>query len=191
MQVLVQQLGFALRQLRRNPGFTVSVVVTLALAVGANTAIFSILNALLLKRLPYRDPERMGTIFTRIAGPASSDERHHLNGEQWELLRDNVPAVIPAISGIGASGVNLEAGSRVKHIGVPGVRASALGLLLGFILCAGALRVMHSVVYGIGVYDLPAMVSVLLVLASVTLAASTVPTPRIARIDPAETLREE
>ena len=53
----------------------------------------------------------MGTIYTRVTGPRASDERHHLNGEQWELLRDNVPALISAVSSPRASGVNLQAGS--------------------------------------------------------------------------------
>src|SRR5580692_10230955 len=82
-------LKFALRQLWRTPGFTLTVIFTLALSIGANTAIFSIVNALMLKSLPYSHPERMGTIYTRVTGTRASDERHHLNGEQWELLRDN------------------------------------------------------------------------------------------------------
>jgi hypothetical protein len=57
-----QHLRFGVRQLRRNPGFTVTVIITLALSVGANTAIFSLVNALMLKSLPYPHPERMGTI---------------------------------------------------------------------------------------------------------------------------------
>jgi ABC-type antimicrobial peptide transport system permease subunit len=77
------------------------------------------------------------------------------------------------------------------HIGAPGVRASVLGLVLGLILCAGALRAMHSVLYGVNVYDMPTIVAVVLMLASVTLIATTVPTLRIARIDPAKTLRDE
>ncbi|HTS08308.1 MAG TPA: hypothetical protein VMP68_22245, partial [Candidatus Eisenbacteria bacterium] len=85
MANLGQNVRFAVRQLKRNPGFTATVVFTLALAVGANTAVFSVANAVLLKSLPYHQPERMGTIFTRIRGPFSSDERHHINGEQWEL----------------------------------------------------------------------------------------------------------
>jgi predicted permease len=111
-----QKLAFAVRQLRRNPGFTVTVIVTLALSIGANTAIFSVVNALLLKSLPYSHPERMGTIYTRISGPTVSNERHHLNGEQWELLRDNVPSLISAVSATGTSGVNLQAGSRVQYL---------------------------------------------------------------------------
>jgi hypothetical protein len=92
-------------------------------------------------------------------------------------------------------GIRIALGSTVRqamiHIGAPGVRASVLGLILGLILCAGALRAMHSVLYGIGVYDVPTILTVVLMLASVTLIATTVPTLRIAAIDPAKTLREE
>jgi hypothetical protein len=116
MDALAQNLKFAARQLRRNPGFTVTVILTLALSVGANTAIFSIVNVLMLKSLPYPHPERMGTIYTRVSGSTASDERHNLNGEQWELLRDNVPSLISAVSSRGTSGVNLRAGSRVQYL---------------------------------------------------------------------------
>jgi len=107
---------FGLRQLRKNPGFTLTVVLTLALSVGANTAIFSLVNALLLKSLPYPHPERMGTIYTRITGSAASDKRHNVNGEQWELLRDNVPALTSAVSSVGTTGVNLKGGSHVGYV---------------------------------------------------------------------------
>jgi hypothetical protein len=90
MDALGQNLKFAARQSWRNPGFSATVILTLALSIGANTAIFSIVNALILKSLPYSHPERMGTIYTRVTGPVVSDERHHVNGEQWELLRDEV-----------------------------------------------------------------------------------------------------
>ena len=71
------------------------------------------------------------------------------------------------------------------------MRASALGLILALVLCAGALRAMRSVLYGVSVYDAPTILFVVLILASVTLIAGTVSTLRIARIDPAQTLREE
>jgi len=116
MDALVQNLKFAARQLWRYPGFTVTVILTLALSIGANTAIFSIVNALMLKSLPYSNPERMGTIYTRVTGTKASDERHHINGEQWELLRDNVPSLISAASNARNSGVNLEAGSHAQYL---------------------------------------------------------------------------
>jgi predicted permease len=116
MGILEQNLRFAVRQLWRNPGFTFTVILTLALSIGANTAIFSVVNALLLKSLPYSHPERMGTIYTRVTPPVASDERHHLNGEQWELLRDNVPSLISAVSATGTSGVNLQADSQAQYL---------------------------------------------------------------------------
>jgi predicted permease len=129
LELLWQDVRFGMRQLRRNPGFTWTAIVTLALSIGANTAIFSIVNALMLKSLPYSHPERMGTIYTRITGTKSSDERHHVNGEQWELLRDNVPASISAVSGIRTSGVNLEAESHVQYVHNARISAHYLDVL--------------------------------------------------------------
>jgi hypothetical protein len=72
-----------------------------------------------------------------------------------------------------------------------GLRASVVGLAVGLVLCAGALRAIRSVLYGVGVYDAPTIVAVVTALFSITLLASSAPALRIARIDPAKTLREE
>lgn len=116
MSAFRQSLRFAFRQLGRNRGFSLAVIVTLALAIGANTAIFSIVNALMLKSLPYPQPERMGTIFRTITGAHPYDGPHAIDGAQWEQLRDNVPALLSAISGWSTSGVNLQAGERIAYV---------------------------------------------------------------------------
>jgi predicted permease len=126
---LRQDLRFGLRVLARNPGFVVTVVLTLALSIGANTAIFSIVNALLLKELPYAHPERIGTIYARTTGPDSYDMRRNIDGEQWELLRDNVPSLLSAVSGPRTSGANLQAGSQVQYLHAGRVSAHYFDIL--------------------------------------------------------------
>lgn len=129
LELLAQDLRYGCRLLWRNPGFTVTMVLTLALSIGANTAIFSIVNALMLKSLPYTQPERIGTIFTRIRGPISSDERHKVDGEQWELLRDNVPSLLSAVASGRASGVNLQSGSHAQYLRTRRISAHYLDVL--------------------------------------------------------------
>lgn len=116
MEGLNHFFKLAVRQFRRSPGYSFTVLFTLALAIGANTAIFSVVNALLLKDLPYAHPDRIGAIYTRLTGSQSGEGSQNIDGEQWELLRDNVPSVIAGISGLHASGVNLQYGSHVQYL---------------------------------------------------------------------------
>src|ERR1700728_4867043 len=70
---LGSDMGHGLRLLRKNPGFTAVAILTLALGVGANTAIFSIVNAGLLRSLPYRDPDRLVRIYFNEPGVGLRD----------------------------------------------------------------------------------------------------------------------
>jgi len=60
---LTNDLRYAMRQLRKNPGFTSVAIITLALGIGATTAIFSVVYGVLLRPLPYSDPNRIMAIF--------------------------------------------------------------------------------------------------------------------------------
>ena len=68
MQHLIQDVRYALRGLRTNFGLTAAVVVSLAIGIGANTAIFSVVNALLLRPLPYPEPDRLAILWLRSPG---------------------------------------------------------------------------------------------------------------------------
>jgi putative ABC transport system permease protein len=71
MSSFVQDVRYGLRMLGKNRGPTVIAITTLALGIGANTAIFSVVNAVLMTPLPYREPDRIVTLLRNGTGPAS------------------------------------------------------------------------------------------------------------------------
>src|SRR6266403_2187643 len=97
MQTLMQDLRYGLRMLAKNPGFTAIVVLTLTLGIGANTAIFSLMNQILLRQLPVQNPNEL--VVLHAPGPVTGhvsddgDATESFSYPMYQRLRENSTAV--------------------------------------------------------------------------------------------------
>lgn len=115
LEHLGQDLHFAMRQIDRTPGFSLAVILTLALGIGVNSAVFSVVNGFLLRPLPYPDADRVGSLILHAEGISprtgkvvvDDDDSHEL--ETWNLVNRDITAAQAAAQG-GTTGVNLQAG---------------------------------------------------------------------------------
>lgn len=116
---LGRELKFAFRQLRQAPIVSAVALLSLALGIGANVAIFSLVNALILKALPIHEPERL--VQLRLTGTNPLNHTTSFTNPQWEYLRDHQD-IFTSVAAVGYARFNLNAAGESRI--VPGLYVS-------------------------------------------------------------------
>ncbi len=113
---MTRDLRYAIRILLKAPLFTSAAVLTLALCIGANTAIYTVVDRVLLRALPYPQPERLAEIVTHFE--RSGYDGVGQTGATWEVLHDRVQTMDLATwsGGFGSTGVNMVAGNHAEYV---------------------------------------------------------------------------
>src|SRR5690349_10258877 len=115
MNAVLRDLRYGLRRLGSAPGFTAIAILTLALGIGANVAIFTVVNAVLIRRLPFRDPDQL----VRIAADARATNGRNIGISQPELddLRDRA-GVFEGVTALWPVSASLLGGDRPERVEV-------------------------------------------------------------------------
>ncbi|HEY2170230.1 MAG TPA: ABC transporter permease, partial [Candidatus Angelobacter sp.] len=126
METLLQDIRYGVRILLKNPGFTLVAVLTLGLGVGANTAIFSIVNTVLLHPLPYRDADRLAKVITSNRGLGTRDIG--LSVPEWDDLNQRAD-VFEDVSVTWPASANLTGAQHPERLEMLGVSPNYFSML--------------------------------------------------------------
>jgi predicted permease len=147
METLLQDLRFALRALAKNPGFSAIAILTLALGIGANTALFSVVNAVMMRPLPVRDPQQLAILTdpekAGMQNGTTDGERGMLTYHEFEGLRDqnqvfsdiltfsstsySAPVSLGSSSDTSPANINMVSGGYFPTLGVDPMLGHAFG----------------------------------------------------------------
>src|SRR6266542_548390 len=113
----MRNVRYAVRVLLKSPVFTATAILTLALCIGANTAIYTVVDRVLLRALPYPRPDRLAMIIRHYEGAEMVEDDVSQSGATWVALREGAASAIDvaAFSGIGGA-VNLVADGRATSV---------------------------------------------------------------------------
>ena len=127
MQAFLQDIRYALRAFASSRGLTIAAIVSLALGIGANTAIFSVASALLLRPLPYAEPERLAILWNRSPGLGIAED--WFSTAQYFDIRNNSTSFETLAIAIGGLTTITGGGSEPERLGMIRVSSSMLPLL--------------------------------------------------------------
>src|SRR5260370_31532 len=126
METFIQDLRYAQRMLRKNLGFTTVAIITLALGIGANTAIFSVVNAVLLRPLPYREPTQLVRVYSEF--PTMQLRKFWLSPPELLDIQKEAHSW-ESIGGWGAGGQNVGTNGEAPRVTSPGVTRGLIDAL--------------------------------------------------------------
>lgn len=217
VDALLNDIRHAVRSLRRTPGFTAAAVLTLAIGIGATTAIFSIVDHVILRPLAYRDPDHLYVVHESVPRlahiapviPVSANLESVAPREFQMRLVLAFGVIALLLAGLGVYGVvsysvaqrTGEIGLRVALRATPQTVAGsvlrqamvpvAFGLVAGLAAAVGAGRALRAMLFDVSTADPVTLLSVSLVLLTVGALACYVPARRAMRVDPLNALRTE
>lgn len=183
MQSIIQDMRYGVRMLLTEPGFTLIAIITLALGIGANTTIFSVVNSVLLRPIPFPDPQRLVLLWENSTdAPDDLNIVSVPNFLDWQRQNDVFESL--ALFDSAGKGYNLSGQGEPEN--VSGVR-----VVLGLAGSLALTRFLTGLLFEVKPMDPVVLATVTLLLTSVAFVACYLPARRATKVDPMVALRCE